>query len=70
MRIKVKFITPMMKNGQLREVGDEIEIDATSAILLARKGNVEIPGYKIESVKREIDVDTLVEVAEKGQNND
>jgi len=57
----------MMKNGQIREPGDELEIDATSAILLARKGNVEIPDYDIKTVKKEIDVDTLVE---KGQKDD
>jgi len=67
MRIKVRFITRMMKNGQIREPGDELEIDATSAILLARKGNVEIPDYDIKTVKKEIDVDTLVE---KGQKDD
>ena len=70
MRTKVKFITPMMKNGQVRKVGEELEIDATAAILLAKKGNVEIPGYEIKSVKKEIDVDTLVEVKEKGNDND
>ncbi len=58
----------MMKNGQIREPGDVLEIDATSAILLARKSNVEIPGYDIKSVKKEIEVDTLVE--KKGENND
>ena len=63
MRVTVKFKTQMMKNGQLRKVGDEIEVDATTAILLSRKGNVSIPGYKIETVKKEIEVDTLVEVA-------
>ena len=70
MRTKVKFINRMMKNGEIREPGDELEIDATAAILLAKKGNVEIPGYEIKSVKKEIDVDTLVEVEEKGNDND
>lgn len=68
MRVTVKFKTQMMKNGQLREVGDEIEVDATTAILLSRKGNVSIPGYKIETVKKEIEVDTLVEVANESDN--
>ena len=68
MKIKVRFINKMMKNGEIREPGDELEIDATSAILLARKGNVEIPGYDIETVKKEIEVDTLVE--KKGNDND
>ena len=63
MRVTIKFKSEMMKNGQLRKVGDEIEVDATTAILLARKGNVEIPGYEIKTVKKEIEVDTLVEVA-------
>lgn len=63
MRVTIKFKSEMMKNGQLRKVGDEIEVDATTAILLARKGNVEIPGYEIKTVKKEINVDTLVEVA-------
>ena len=68
MRVKVKFITPMMKNGILRKPGDELEIDATSAALLAAKGNVTIPGYDVKRVKREIEVDVLVpkeEVAKK-----
>ena len=60
MRVKVKFLSPMMKNGTLRKVGDTLEIDATSAVLLATKGNVEIPGYNIKKVKQEIEVDTLV----------
>ena len=50
----------MMKNGTLRKIGDTLEIDATSAVLLAAKGNVEIPGYEIKKVKKEIEVDTLV----------
>ena len=49
-----------MKNGTLRKIGDTLEIDATSAVLLATKGNVEIPGYNIKKVKQEIEVDTLV----------
>jgi len=60
MRVKVKFLSPMMKNGTLRKIGDTLEIDATSAVLLAAKGNVEIPGYEIKKVKKEIEVDTLV----------
>lgn len=67
MRILVKFKDEMMKNGQMRKVGDELEIDATQAILLAKKGNVEIPDYEIKSVKQEINVDTLVK---KGEDND
>ena len=49
-----------MKNGTLQKVGDVLEIDATSAVLLAAKGNVEIPGYNVKRVKQEIEVDTLV----------
>ena len=60
MRVKVKFITMMMKNGTLRKPGDELEIDATSAALLAARGNVTIPGYDVKKVKKEIEVDTLV----------
>jgi len=60
MRVKVKFLSPMMKNGILRNVGDEMEMDATSAVLLASKGNVEIPGYDVKKVKQEVIVDTLV----------
>jgi hypothetical protein len=61
MRVKVKFLSPMIKNGKLREIGEELELDATSAMLLAKKGNVEIPGYDIQPVKQEIMVDTLIE---------
>lgn len=60
MRVKVKFVTPMMKNGVLRKPGDELEIDASSAVLLAAKKNVTIPGYSVKKVKQEIEVDTLV----------
>ena len=60
MRVKVKFLTAMMKNGVLRKPGDELEIDATSAALLAAKGSVEIPGYDVKRVKQEIEVDVLV----------
>jgi len=38
MKVTIKFITPMMKNGIMRNPGDLLEIDATSAILLAEKG--------------------------------
>ncbi len=65
MRVTIQFLTQMTKNGQLRKVGDKMEVDATTAILLARKGNVEIPGYEIKTVKKEIEVDTLVEVAKE-----
>ena len=60
MRVIVKFLSPMMKNGVQRKIGDELEMDATSAILLAAKGNVEIPGFTIQKEKQEIMVDTLV----------
>ena len=59
-KVKVKFITPMMKNGELRNPGDELEIDATSAALLASRNNVTIPGYTVKRVTKEIEVDTLV----------
>lgn len=64
MKVKVKFLTPMMKNGVMRKVGDELEIDATAAVLLAGKGNVEIPGYEVTKEKREIEVDVLTPVEE------
>jgi len=60
MRVKVKFLSPMIKNGKKREIGEELEIDATQAVLLAKKGNVEIPGYEIKPEKQEIMVDKLV----------
>jgi len=60
MKVKVKFLTSMMKNGRLRKIGDTIELDATSAVLLAGKGNVTIPGYKIEKVERTIVENILV----------
>ena len=60
MRVNIKFKTEMMKNGKLNEVGDEIEVDATSAILLAEKGDVEIPGYDIIEEEKTIIVKTLV----------
>jgi len=60
MRVKVKFNTPMMKNGAIRKPGDELEIDATQAVLLQAKGVVEIPGYKVTKETKEIQVDVLV----------
>ena len=60
MRVKVKFLNPMMKNGLLRKRGDTLEIDATSAALLAGRGAVEIPGYSVKKVTKEIEVDTLI----------
>jgi len=62
MKVTVKFLTPMMKNGVKREIGDEMEIDATSAVLLASRKNVEIPGYIVKRVKKEIEVDILEKV--------
>ena len=50
----------MMKNGIMRNPGDLLEIDATSAILLAEKGNVSIPGYVIKKVERTIIENVLV----------
>ena len=64
MRVKVKFITPMMKNGAIREKGEEMEMDATAAMLLAAKGNVEIPGYIVKKVKKEIEVNVLEEITD------
>ena len=60
MRVKVIFITPMMKSGILRNPGDEMEIDATAAALLAAKDCVTIPGYDVKRVTKEIEVDVLV----------
>lgn len=65
MRVTIQFVTPMMKNGKLRKPGDKLEVDATTAILLARKGNAKIPGYVIKTVKQEVEVDTLVEVTKE-----
>ena len=55
----------MMKNGELRKVGDEMEIDATQAMLLAKSGSVEIPGYDVSQEAKEIIVDVLVPKKEK-----
>lgn len=63
-RVKVKFIVPMMKNGSLRKPGDTLEIDATAAALLATRGCVDVPGYVVEQVTKEIIVDELVPVEE------
>ena len=60
MRVKIKFKSPMMKNGQIREIGDVLELDATQAVLLQKKGIVDIPGFKIQEETKEIKVDTLV----------
>ena len=65
MRVKVKFVTPMMKNGVLREPGDELEIDASAAALLAGKGAVTIPGYNVKKETREIEVDVLVPIEDE-----
>ncbi|MCP6720489.1 MAG: hypothetical protein KJI72_04200 [Patescibacteria group bacterium] len=50
----------MMKNGKLRKPGDVLEIDASSAALLASKDCVEIPGYTVKKVTREVVVDALI----------
>lgn len=60
MRVKVIFNSPMMKNGEIREKGDELEIDATQAILLQKKGIVDIPGFNIKKETKQIEVDSLV----------
>lgn len=60
MRVKVKFKIPMMKNGQVRQAGEEMEMDATQALLLAKRGSLEIPGYSISEETRNIKVDILV----------
>lgn len=62
MRVKVKFLSSMTKNGKIRKPGDILEIDATQAILLAKKGNVVIEGYEIKKETKTVEVDTLVEV--------
>jgi len=59
--IKVRFLTPMMKNGVMRKVGDEMEMDETTAALLADRGNVEIPGKKVVRVKKEVEVLEIVD---------
>jgi len=60
MKVKVKFLTQIMKNGKLRKVGDIVEIDATSAMLLAEKGIVTIPGYIIKKVERKVIENVLI----------
>lgn len=65
MRVKVIFNVPMTKNGVKQKIGDSLEIDATQALLLAKKGVVKIPGYKIEQETRTIDVDVLIPENEK-----
>ncbi len=60
MRVKVKFLKPIIKDGKRREKGSVLEIDATAAANLAEKGVVEIPGFKVEKVKKEIDVNSLI----------
>lgn len=59
--IKVKFLVPMMKNGVMRKIGDEMELDNTSAALLASRNNVEIPGKKVVKVKKEIEVFDIID---------
>jgi len=60
MRVTVKFKVPMTKNGQLRNPGDTMEIDATQATLLAKRGVVEIPGFEIAQETRPVVFDILV----------
>ena len=64
MRVKVKFLRPIVKNGQLRKEGEELEMDATSAALLAEKGVVEIPGKKVVREKQEVEVVKVVDAKE------
>lgn len=59
MKVKVKFLKEIIKEGKLRKPGDTLEIDATAAVNLAIKNIVEVPGYKVEKVKKEIEVNTL-----------
>ncbi len=63
--IKVKFLVPMMKNGKMRKIGDTMEMDNTSAALLAEKNNVSIPGKKVIKVKKEIEVLEIVDDVSK-----
>jgi len=65
MRVKVKFLSPMTKNGKRREIGETLEIDSIQAMLLAKKGNVEIPGYTIKTIEQTIFVDTLIPIEDK-----
>ena len=60
MRVNVKFKTQMMKNGREYKAGEILEMDATQAVLLAKKGSIEIPGYSIIEETRTIKVDVLV----------
>lgn len=59
--IKVKFLVSMMKNGVMRKPGDTMEIDNTSAALLAERNNVVIPGKKVIKVTKEIEVLEIVD---------
>lgn len=49
-----------MKNGKIRKVGETLEIDATQAILLAKRGGVEIPNYTVEQEEQTVLVDKLI----------
>jgi hypothetical protein len=59
MKVKVKFLRSIIKEGKERKPGETLEIDATAAVNLAMKGVVVIPGYKVEKVKKEIEVNQL-----------
>ncbi len=59
--ITVKFLVAMMKNGIMRKPGDTMEIDNTSAALLAERKNVVIPGKKVIRVIKEIEVLEIVD---------
>lgn len=60
MRVTVKFKSPMTKNGAVRGIGEELEMDATQAVLLAKNGIVEIPGYAISQETKQVTSDILV----------
>jgi len=50
----------MTKNGVKREVGETMELDATQAVLLAKRGAVEVPGFEVKQETRQVTVDVLV----------
>jgi len=60
MGVLVKFNVPMTKNGVKREVGETMELDATQAVLLAKRGAVEVPGFEVKQETRQVTVDVLV----------
>lgn len=59
--VKVKFLTSIIKQGKLRKPGEEMDLPMKTALNLANRGTVEIPGKKVIKVKREVEVLTMVD---------